>query len=119
MFARCRRPSNRHLQQCHKLNREGHPIFLSNPPPHPPGLALSQQDYHLRPRHPLHSRGISGRPGIEAPNWSRDGIVLLINTEGNLYRLPLQGSGEPKPEQIDLSPGSYLCNNDHDFVPRR
>jgi Tol biopolymer transport system component len=52
---------------------------------------------------------------IEAPNWSRDGKFLLINTEGNLYRLPLQGSGEPKPEQIDLSPGSYLCNNDHDL----
>ena len=52
---------------------------------------------------------------IEAPNWSRDGKFLLINTEGHLYRLPLQGSGEPKLEQIDLSPGSYMCNNDHDL----
>ncbi|MFY9726300.1 MAG: hypothetical protein WB579_19590 [Bryobacteraceae bacterium] len=52
---------------------------------------------------------------IEAPNWSRDGKFLLINTEGHLYRLPLEGSGEPKPEQIDLGPGSYLCNNDHDL----
>jgi TolB protein len=52
---------------------------------------------------------------IEAPNWSRDGKFLLINTEGHLYRLPLQGSGEPKPEQIDLTPGSYMCNNDHDL----
>jgi len=52
---------------------------------------------------------------IEAPNWSRDGKFLLINTEGHLYRLPLQSSGEPKPEQIDLGPGSYMCNNDHDL----
>jgi len=52
---------------------------------------------------------------IEAPNWSRDGKFLLINTEGNLYRLPLKGSGEPKPEQIDLGPGGYRCNNDHDL----
>jgi dipeptidyl aminopeptidase/acylaminoacyl peptidase len=52
---------------------------------------------------------------IEAPNWSRDGEFLLINTESHLYRLPLQGSGEPKPEQIDLGPGRYFCNNDHDL----
>jgi len=52
---------------------------------------------------------------IEAPNWSRDGKFLLINTEGHLYRLPLDGSGEPRPEQIDLGPGGYLCNNDHDL----
>ena len=52
---------------------------------------------------------------IEAPNWSRDGKFLLINTEGHLYRLPLQSAGEPKPEQIDLGPGGYMCNNDHDL----
>jgi Tol biopolymer transport system component len=52
---------------------------------------------------------------IEAPNWSRDGKFLLINTEGHLHRLPLDGSGEPKPEQIDLGPGGYVCNNDHDL----
>ena len=52
---------------------------------------------------------------IEAPNWSRDGKFLLINTEGHLYRLPLQSSGEPKLEQIDLGPGGYICNNDHDL----
>jgi Tol biopolymer transport system component len=52
---------------------------------------------------------------IEAPNWSRDGKFLLINTEGHLYRLPLQSSGGPTPEQIELSPGSYMCNNDHDL----
>jgi len=50
---------------------------------------------------------------IEAPNWSRDGKFLLVNTEGKLYRLPLEG--EPKLEQIDLGPGGYHCNNDHDL----
>ena len=52
---------------------------------------------------------------IEAPNWSRDGKFLLINTEAHLYRLPLQSSGEAKPEQIDLGTGGYVCNNDHDL----
>jgi Tol biopolymer transport system component len=52
---------------------------------------------------------------IEAPNWSRVGKFLLINTEGHLYRLPLNSSGEPKLEQIDLGPGGYVCNNDHDL----
>lgn len=50
---------------------------------------------------------------IEAPNWSRDGRFLLVNTGGNLYRLPLDG--EPKLEQIQLGDGGYRCNNDHDF----
>ncbi len=57
---------------------------------------------------------------IEAPNWSLDGKFLLINTEGHLYRLPIQVSGETKPdqlEQINLGPGVYACNNDHDLSP--
>lgn len=52
---------------------------------------------------------------IEAPNWSRDGKFLLVNTGGNLYRLPMNGGGEPKLEKIDLGDGGYRCNNDHDF----
>ena len=53
---------------------------------------------------------------IEAPNWSRDGKFLLVNTGGNLYRLPLNSGGEPKLEQIDLGPGGYRANNDHDLT---
>ncbi len=52
---------------------------------------------------------------IEAPNWSRDGKFLLVNTGGNLYRLPVNGAGEPKLEKIDLGEGGYRCNNDHDL----
>ena len=37
---------------------------------------------------------------IEAPNWSHDGNFLIVNTGGNLYRLPV--SGEPKLDKIDL-----------------
>jgi Tol biopolymer transport system component len=51
---------------------------------------------------------------IEAPNWSRDGRFLLVNSGGNLYRLPLEGT--PKLEKIELG-GAYRCNNDHDFSP--
>ncbi len=50
---------------------------------------------------------------VEAPNWSRDGKWLLINTGGNLYRLPV--SGEPELEKINLGDAAYRCNNDHDL----
>src|ERR1019366_5010484 len=33
---------------------------------------------------------------VEAPNWSRDGSFLLINTGGSLYRLPAKAAGKPK-----------------------
>jgi Tol biopolymer transport system component len=51
---------------------------------------------------------------IEAPNWSRGGKFLLVNTGGNLYRLPV--SGEAKLEKIDLGEGGYRANNDHDLT---
>src|ERR1700682_2787734 len=44
---------------------------------------------------------------LEAPNWSRDGRFLLANTGGSLYRLPVNGTGEPKLEKIDLGEGGY------------
>ena len=52
---------------------------------------------------------------VEAPNWSRDGSFLMINTGGALYRLPVNAGGEPKLEKIDLGEGGYRANNDHDF----
>jgi len=51
---------------------------------------------------------------VEAPNWSRDGKFLLVNTGGSLYRL-LVDVAEPAPDKIDLGPGGYRCNNDHDY----
>ena len=49
---------------------------------------------------------------VEAPNWSRDGKWLLINTGGSLYRLPLEGAATP--QLISVGEG-YRCNNDHDL----
>ncbi|HWP85807.1 MAG TPA: hypothetical protein VNN17_11490 [Terriglobia bacterium] len=54
---------------------------------------------------------------IEAPNWSRDGKFLLVNTGGNLYTLRINGSAERKLEQIQLSVPGLRCNNDHDLSP--
>jgi TolB protein len=46
---------------------------------------------------------------IEAPNWTPDGKFLVYNSNGLLYRIPVQG-GEP--EQINT--GTIRgCNNDH------
>ncbi|MGH9671971.1 MAG: TolB family protein [Bryobacteraceae bacterium] len=53
---------------------------------------------------------------VEAPNWSRDGKHLLVNTGGNLYRLAL-GVTPATIEKIDLGEGGYRCNNDHDYSP--
>ena len=50
---------------------------------------------------------------FEAPNWSRDGKFLLVNSGGRLYRLPVDGANS-KPEPIGLDQ-SLRCNNDHDF----
>jgi TolB protein len=48
----------------------------------------------------------------EAPNWSHDGKYLLVNSGGNLFRLPPEGG---TPEKLDLG-GPYRCNNDHGFT---
>ena len=52
---------------------------------------------------------------IEAPNWSRDGSHLLVNLNGDLFRLPLNGERRLVP--IPLEGGGYVCNNDHDYSP--
>ena len=52
---------------------------------------------------------------IEAPNWSRDGKFLLVNSNGNLYRLPMGGDAPTRLEKIELGNGGYRCNNDHDL----
>lgn len=50
---------------------------------------------------------------FEAPNWSRDGKYLLLNSEGKLWRLPLAG-GEP----LAVDTGSITrINNDHGISP--
>ena len=52
---------------------------------------------------------------IEAPNWSPDGKSLLVNTGGELYRLPV-GTAKPELEKVDL--GAFAkCNNDKGFSP--
>jgi Tol biopolymer transport system component len=73
---------------------------------------------------PSHSSRViySGEGVIEAPNWSRDGKFLLVNTRGDLFRLPL-GTARHELEKLALGsgPGSvpgnggYVCNNDHDL----
>jgi Tol biopolymer transport system component len=49
---------------------------------------------------------------IEAPNWHRDGW-LLVNGDGRLYRVPLD-----KPALAPIDTGAaQSCNNDHGFSP--
>lgn len=50
----------------------------------------------------------------EAPNWSRDGRFLLVNSGGRLYRVAVDGASAPQPLAVDPS---LRCNNDHDFSP--
>ena len=59
------------------------------------------------------SRPVHTAAGIwEAPNWSRDGRSLLVNSGGRLYTLPLDGASAPTPLALDAT---YRCNNDHDW----
>ncbi len=50
---------------------------------------------------------------FEAPNWSRDGRHLLINQQGSLYRVPVDGGA---PERLDTG-AVEGCNNDHGYSP--
>jgi Tol biopolymer transport system component len=50
---------------------------------------------------------------LEAPNWSPDGSFLLLNSQGQLWRLPLSG-GEPKVVPTGSVTG---INNDHGISP--
>jgi Tol biopolymer transport system component len=50
----------------------------------------------------------------EAPNWSRDGRHLLVNSGGRLYRVSVDGSAPPEPLALDPA---IRANNDHDYSP--
>lgn len=50
---------------------------------------------------------------FEAPNWSRDGQFLVVNSRGKLYRIPAAG-GEPERIETDFADAN---NNDHGFSP--
>jgi len=53
---------------------------------------------------------------MEAPNWSPDGKYLLVNTGGNLYKLPLHGLSASPPVKINLGTLTK-CNNDKSISP--
>lgn len=46
---------------------------------------------------------------IEAPNWSRDGSYFLFNSNGLIYKIPVNG-GEP---ELVYTGMANNCNNDH------
>lgn len=50
---------------------------------------------------------------FEAPNWSPDGSYLLVNSEGRLWRIPLQ---RRVPELVDTGAVDRV-NNDHGISP--
>ncbi|MXO60076.1 hypothetical protein GRI89_11055 [Altererythrobacter salegens] len=50
---------------------------------------------------------------IEAPNWSRDGAALYYNSDGRIWRIPVEG-GEPR--AVDTG-GRNANNNDHGLSP--
>jgi TolB protein len=53
---------------------------------------------------------------IEAPNWSPDGKYMLVNTGGDLWRLPDGGGDSVQLEKIDLA-SITKCNNDKGYSP--
>lgn len=54
---------------------------------------------------------------VEAPNWSPDGSSLVVNGDGGLFRLPLDGAGALEPIALDGVPEEL--NNDHVLARRR
>jgi TolB protein len=51
------------------------------------------------------------RDHFEAPNWSRDGKLLLFNSQGKLYTIPANG-GKPRFLHTGFA---VRCNNDHGY----
>ncbi|OHV84066.1 TolB family protein [Ensifer sp. LCM 4579] len=51
---------------------------------------------------------------VEAPNWSPDARFLVVNADGRLYRMALDGT--PEPVEIDTG-FARQCNNDHGISP--
>lgn len=51
---------------------------------------------------------------IEAPDWTSDGKWLVYNSEGLIYKLPINPIGEPQPIDTDFA---TRCNNDHIVSP--
>lgn len=51
---------------------------------------------------------------IEAPNWTIDGKALIVNGDGLLFRVVLDG--EAKLDRIDTG-FAVVCNNDHGISP--
>lgn len=50
---------------------------------------------------------------FEAPNWTLDGAALILNGDGHLFRLDLEGGAPRRIELGDLAP----LNNDHVLDP--
>jgi TolB protein len=51
---------------------------------------------------------------IEAPNWTRDGVALIFNGGGQLYRLALAPGAKPALINTGFA---VKCNNDHGLSP--
>lgn len=51
---------------------------------------------------------------FEAPNWSPCGSYLLLNSDGRMYRLALEGQPLPEPLETGFA---TRCNNDHGISP--
>ena len=50
---------------------------------------------------------------IEAPNWAPDGLSLVVNGDGRMFRVPLDA-----PDLIPIDTGHAVhCNNDHGISP--
>lgn len=52
---------------------------------------------------------------VEAPNWTPDGTALVVNGDGRLFRLPLDGPAVLEPIPLDGVPAEL--NNDHVLAP--
>ncbi|HEY0272527.1 MAG TPA: hypothetical protein VGC22_05030 [Chitinophaga sp.] len=62
-----------------------------------------------------------GNRHIEAPNWSRDGAYLLVNSGGLLYTLRWPAGKKMTLDNVQLTllptGDAKQCNNDHGFSP--
>lgn len=90
-------------------------VILEKPAPSPSNPALYSTLQTLSINQDFHRAAVvwSSQAHFEAPNWTRDGKILIFNEDGKIMTVPVDG-GTPQPLNIG---NATHCNGSHGLSP--
>ena len=94
-------------------NVEIHELSAMKPMGTTPTLHSTLTTISINPNAPVATVVYATAGRMEAPNWSRDGKLLVFNMAGRIMTAPAEG-GEPKAIEIGAATG---CNGSHGVSP--